>query len=343
MKILLAGLFSTFWHEATWVRALRELGQEVQTFEIAKKFKTALEKFQFRLKNGPRIDEVNTQFGDVIKNFQPEVVLCYRALQIYPSTILKLRSSSSAILVCYNNDNPFSPNARYRVWRHFRKAIPHYHLHLVYRNCDLTNYKQAGAKKVMLLRSHYLPWLHRRLKIDEADRIHWGSDIGFFGHCEPDIRLDQMATLMRHVHAKYRLHGSNWDKYSRNRPWQGMDAYEIQGEEYVKAINATKIALSFLSQYYNQDTYTRRCFEIPACCTMMMSQRTDDLLTLYEENKEAIFFASSDELIDKVRFYLHNDTARKKVAEAGWRRCTTNGYDIYSRMREWLAVVESFF
>lgn len=340
MKILVVGHFVAFWHEEAWTRALRELGHEVQTFEIARQFRTQLEKFQFRLKVGPRVDWVNDQLVRAVQEFQPEIVVCYRALVLYSSTIERLSHTSSALLVCYNNDNIFSPKARYRTWWRFRKAIPYYHLHLVFRHSDIPKYKQAGAKKVMLLRHHYLPWLHRRLELSETDRRLWGSDIGFFGHCERDIRLEQMAALMNQVPARYRLHGSSWDRYSRGHPWQDMDTHEIQGEEYVKAINATKMALCFLSQYYNLDTYTTRCFEIPACGTMMLSQRTDDLLTLYEEDKEAAYFGSTDELLDKARFYLVNDTACQKVSEGGCRRCTTSGYDIYSRMREWLAVAE---
>jgi len=118
-----------------------------------------------------------------------------------------------------------------------------------------------------------------------------------------------------------------------------MDTHEIQGEDYVRAINGAKIALVFLSSL-NEDTYTTRCFEIPACGTFMLSQRTDDLLTLYEENKEAVFFSSSEELVDKARYYLAHDRERQRIAEAGWRRCITSGYDIYSRMREWLAYVQ---
>jgi spore maturation protein CgeB len=338
MRILIAGHFLNFWYEEAWARALRELGHEVATFEIASRFRGTWQWWQYRVKIGPRVRQVNDELIRTVGQFKPQIVLFYQPLVLFPPTIARLRDESSALLVCYNNDNAFSPAARWRRWRLFRQGIPHYHLHLVYRHSDLAPYRQAGAGEVIVLRSHYLPWIHRRLDLGESARAFWASDIGFFGHCEPDVRLQQMAALMRELPANYRLHGSRWDTYGQGTPWQDMDTHKLQGEDYVKAINATRMALCFLSQYYNFDTYTRRCFEIPACGTMMLSQRTDDLLTLYEEDREAAFFSSAEELVDKARFYLHNDAARRRVAEAGWRRCTTSGYDIYSRMREWLAV-----
>jgi spore maturation protein CgeB len=43
--------------------------------------------------------------------------------------------------------------------------------------------------------------------------------------------------------------------------------------------------------------------------------------------------------MDKVKFYLDNDTARKRIAAAGYARVIASGNDIYSRMRQWLTDV----
>jgi spore maturation protein CgeB len=59
----------------------------------------------------------------------------------------------------------------------------------------------------------------------------------------------------------------------------------------------------------------------------------------YREGKEAEFFDSPVEFIDKARFYVNNEAARKKIAAAGYARVIASGNDIYSRMRQWLADV----
>jgi hypothetical protein len=238
--------------------------------------------------------------------------------------------------VSYQNDNIFGALKDKSYWRLFRRALPLFDLHLVYRSQDVVRFLDSGARRASLLRDSYVPWLDRRV-LPSALR---GPpvDIGFYGHCEPDQRLDQISHLMRQLPAQYEIRGSDWARWSRGRPWAGMDTTPVHLEDYVQAINRTRLCLCFLSSW-NEDSYTRRCFEIPACGSLLLSQRTDDLLTLYREDKEAVFFSSAEELVDKAGFYLRHPDLRDEVARGGERRCLTSGYDIHSRMREWLALL----
>ena len=338
MRILLAGYYSAFWHEKAWVQALRELGHEVVEFPMQPYVGTGIwKKVQNRLVVGPLLRRVNNDFREVVRTTKPDVVVCYRALLLYPETIQQSQQESRSYWVCYQNDNIFGALKHRAFWRWFKRAIPYYDLHLVFRTSDVAHYKAAGAKRVYVLYHHYLPWLHRPLSAGLTASLR--SDVCFLGHCEPDRRLVELDSLMRSVPADYRIHGSSWKRYSRGRAWQNMDTRELHGEEYVNGLNGAKIALSFFSSW-NADGYTTRVFEIPACRTLLVSQRSDEMQRLYEEDKEAVFFDSAAELTEKVRYYLHHDSGRGQIAEAGYRRCTRSGYDIYSRMREWLREVE---
>jgi spore maturation protein CgeB len=337
LKILIVGYFSAFWHEAAWVKALRELNHEVAEFRIEPYFKNALcGRFQNRFLIGPTITTVNSDLVKTVANINPDIVVFYRALPITSATIKKLASTHPKhILVCYNNDNAFGPIGNKAYWRLYKETIPFYDLHLAYRPSDVPFLNVGPA--VHVLQPHNLPWLHR--VVPQTERTGWESDICFLGHFEPDRRKNELDTLMRKVPAHYRLHGSLWAENSTGMPWKGMPTHELQGEEYVRALNGSKIALVFFSTW-NADTFTRRVFEIPACGTMMLSQRTDAMLDLYAENLEAVYFDSPEELVDKARYYLKHDDARRKIAAAGHKRCLESGYDIYSRMQEWIAVVE---
>lgn len=339
MKILLAGAFISERHEPTWSRALRELGHDVTEFHFGKYVNRAsiLDRLQNRFVFGPLLRRANDDLLALARQVGPEAFIAYRALLMYPKTARRLRAATGAILASYQNDNVFGGLEGKAYWRLFRRAIPEYDVHFAFRHSDVSNYLREGVPRAVLLRRHYRPWVHRRLSPGEA--AGWESDICFVGHCEADHRLDYMDRLMRSVSASYRLNGFAWMRHAQGRAWKGMDTPDVEEGDYVRALNGTKIALAFLSTL-NQDTYTMRHFEIPACGTFMLSQRTDDLLTLYEEDKEAAFFSSADELIDKARFYLAHADARRRIAEAGFRRCTTSGYDIFTRMRLVVSTLE---
>ena len=43
----------------------------------------------------------------------------------------------------------------------------------------------------------------------------------------------------------------------------------------------------------------------------MMAERTDEHLSMFEENKEAVYFSSKEELLEKCKYYLVHDSERK--------------------------------
>lgn len=58
----------------------------------------------------------------------------------------------------------------------------------------------------------------------------------------------------------------------------------------------------------------------------LMAERTNEHLSLFEENKEAVYFSSNKELLEKCKFYLKNDPERKQIIENGHKRCIQSGY-----------------
>src|SRR5207245_5920225 len=82
----------------------------------------------------------------------------------------------------------------------------------------------------------------------------------------------------------------------------------------------------------NRDTYTRRCFEIPATRTLMLSEYSDDLAGLFSEGAEAEFFRDRDEMIDKISKYVCDPPTLRSVSEAGYRRVTQDQHDVRARM-----------
>ena len=53
----------------------------------------------------------------------------------------------------------------------------------------------------------------------------------------------------------------------------------------------------------------------------------------FQEGKEAEFFSTSEELVEKVKFYSRNESARKRIAAGGYERCVCGKYAYVYRLR----------
>jgi spore maturation protein CgeB len=109
----------------------------------------------------------------------------------------------------------------------------------------------------------------------------------------------------------------------------------LLGDEYAKGMCAFDINLCFLRKI-NRDLQTTRSIEIPACGAFMAAERTAEHLALFVEGKEAVFFRSNDELIEKCRYYLDHPEERMRIAAAGRQRCLSAGYSNHDRMKAML-------
>lgn len=335
MKFVLAGQYKDYWHQSALERALECWGHDVFPFGYGVYLNGTPGRFQERFLIGPVINRINKDFVSLVLKERPDIVIFYRTLLIKPDSILEIKEKhGKCVLVSLNNDNMFGPLSSKTYWRFFKKSIPLYDVNFVYRESCKINYQIMGARNVFVQYSHYLPWLHKpRANLEKP------IDIGFYGHFESDERLELLSNLMTKLKAVYELRGSGWKKVSKNRPWKSLDNTEVQNELYANFISSTKIVLCFFSKL-NEDEYTRRVFEIPACGNFLLSQRTELMKTLYEEDEEAVFFDSGDELVDKAAFYLKRDELRERIARAGHARALNSGYDIFSRTRQMVDTIK---
>jgi hypothetical protein len=352
MKFVLVGDWHSDLHEEQVYRALKQLGHDVVCFPWHTYFKPSsplgrlalpLLKVQKKYMLGPAVSRLNRDLVACVSHEQPDVVFFYRPSHIYPNTLRQLRKVSPAsTLVGYNNDDPFSPLYPRWMWRHFLGGVPEYDLVLAYRPHNLEEYREAGARRVELLRSWYIPDLHRPVQLSDEDRTRFACDVVFVGHYEDDGRLHCLEQIVRRGW-KLNLFGHDygWHPALKKSPLlrEFIPIRTVWGEDYTKALCGAKVALCFLSKL-NRDTYSRRCFEIPATGTMMLAEYTDDLARLFRAGEEADFFRSPSELLEKLEFYLTNDDVRRRVAEAGRRRVISDSHDVISRMRQVLSWIE---
>ncbi|OQY76004.1 MAG: hypothetical protein B6D44_00375 [Ignavibacteriales bacterium UTCHB2] len=342
MKLILVGYYQTELWEASYLKAFQNLGLEVYPFKIIDYF-TLLNnksgnsnflhylslKIQNKFHYGPIVNKLNYDLIRTAEQLQPDVIFFFRSDKIYPKTIKRL--SSSMKLLAYCNDDPFSDYYPSYFWRHYKKSLPHFHHIFSYRPKNIIDLEKLGYKHISLLRDFFST--DYLFPLNELNNREYLYDVVFIGHFENDDRDLKLLSLLRKG-IKVKIFGPEWhrSKYFNELIKFQSEIIPVRDELYNKALNQSKIALVFFSKI-NNDTYTKRCFEIPATKTFMLSEYTDELATMFEENEEIVFFKQENELIQKIRYYLEHEAERNKIAEAGYKRLIRDGHDVTSRAK----------
>jgi hypothetical protein len=98
----------------------------------------------------------------------------------------------------------------------------------------------------------------------------------------------------------------------------------LQGDKYVKAIQCAKVCIGLLSKG-NRDLHTQRSAEIPYIGTVFCAERTFEHEVMYEDGKEAVFWSTPEECVEKIFWLLKSPEARLRIAKDGRERCIKNG------------------
>ena len=348
MKILIAGSWAYPMYEKAFAESLHALDCQVIKFEWDSYFNSLIGKVEAKwMLPGPRTRTLNREFLESIASSMPAAVLVWRGTHIWPSTLKKMKKLCVKTLASYNHDDFTGPEEgapvpfhHHVLWRNFISCAPYYDYHFVKRPSNIAHLTALGCKKNYIMPLWFVPAIHRPVDLSEEEQKQYSCDIVFAGHYEPDGREEYLRALLNtglHV----RLFGGKYwtQKVLGDLSCYFGDVYPVYGENYTKALCGAKIGLSFLSKL-NRDTYTRRCFEIPACGRLLLCERTADLEEMFIEGEEAVFFSSKEELTDRALWLIRHPDEIERIADAGRRRVWKDGHDVDSRAAEFLSALK---
>lgn len=314
---------------------LRRLGHQVSTIDMDARPSSSsclrsISRLSWKLGWPLDLDHLNRHLIKSVESLRPQVLWIDKGVRIYPSTLRLIKTRYPDIkLVHYNPDDPFG-HGGLGGWRRFIQTIPLYNVHFVPRRDNIEEYRQRGASRVIhnIPTRGFDPDIHKLYPRTDPVVRAFACDVGFLGAFEKERYLSLMRLAYDNIPLRVM---ANWPQ-RWSHPSLLRAPYDARGQNYGKALSSFKIGLGFLRKA-NRDQHTSRSIEIPACGTFLLAERTDEHLMLFEEGREAEFFSSDDELLDKVRFYLANNHARESIARAGRVRCLRSGYDYGTRMR----------
>jgi spore maturation protein CgeB len=157
------------------------------------------------------------------------------------------------------------------------------------------------------------PWLLRGLLDGGIDVRAWGPHWQ-----EPDSR-----SWLTRGYDRLRELAGNEQAARWNTPFPvDRCGPPLSDDELIAMYSRSRISLGF-TQVASPDQIKQvrlRDFEATMSGAFYLVEHFDELADFFEPDKEIVFFHDRDDLIDKARFYLVNDTARERIREAGMRR-----------------------
>lgn len=273
----------------------------------------------------------NLHYMKMLKRFKEEcnkhdIIMFTSFCAIHPDFLSMECKNIIKILPCV--DDPHSS---------YERTVPYIHA------VDVCNYVSLSYNNQLKMDEQLKKWgakstyftplgashLNRKEHLTYKDLDNRHIDLIYVGGMYP-AKIDRFTQLKNEF-------GENFELYGRWKPWGFKGALytllnhkrhsffqwrvkPLSPQELPQYYCNTKIGINL--HWGNAETGNTRLYELPANGVMQLCDRGAGNATadIFEEDKEIVLYDTIDEAIDKIKFYLKNDSHREKIALAGYKR-----------------------
>lgn len=342
-NILIAGTFGPGAIENFYEKGFEKCGVTVTRFEIAAPYYDAIYKNIFnRLINklSPAIfyKPVNEGILAFLDRKKFDVILVFKGMQLFPETIVQMKRHA-ALLVNYNCDHPFrffSPGAGNS---NVLNSIPHFDIHFSYSRHIVTQLERDYKKKAYCVPFGYDSDSGYTLTASPA----YAERFLFIGAYD-----EERAAYLEKLRAEnLDIYGdTKWNTRNHLRPYvkKAYRERSLYGNDYVSAVHGASGIINLLRpQNIVESSHNMRTFEVPGYGGLLISERTEEQETFFEDGKEAVFFEGPEELKDKMTFLGRNKSITNKIKQAGYNRSVSCKYSYNERSKQLLDFLQQHF
>lgn len=181
--------------------------------------------------------------------------------------------------------------------------------------------KEVGVTRASVLLHGFDPEVHRPLPENMISRSKYEADVSFIGTWSPvkESRLAHLLKLLPGI--RLRIWGAQWEKCQSAALKPCIELKGVLGKSYAAAIQSSTINLALLSERRpgasRGDEITSRTFHLPAAGGLMLHERTQEFLDLFDDGVDALSFGDERELADVVERVLHRKISGGEIQAAG--------------------------
>ncbi|MFN3998543.1 glycosyltransferase [Algoriphagus sp.] len=262
--------------------------------------------------------DFNRQIIQAFDRFLPDFVLVYKGAFVFPSTLDFFKSKGVKIINFYP-DVSFHTHGTL-----LQKTLPKYDKIFTTKSFGAKDYQeQLGLKDVVFVPHGFDPEVHKSIEKEFIPSDYF-CDVSFIGTYSPKKQKILEAITQRFPSINLKIWGTQWEKCTTRILYRHIQPSGVFGDLYAAAIGASKINLGILSEQVkgasSGDLITSRTFHIPASKGFLLHEKNEESILYFKENVEAGFYESIPDLLDKIEYFLNNETERLQIAAAGYQR-----------------------
>lgn len=355
MKILYVGHLNLGQTSLMRMRALKRLGFDIVEFNVRSFLdRQSLFERQVIKRFSPKLATraINRSLLTLANQAKPDIVWFDKPEHFDAETLTDLKALG-ARLIYYTPDPYFT--VAWKQTAQAKAAFDLFDVHVTAKSYEINQFMDQSPHAV------YMP-------LGFCDEVHRPTDsmqaserfpVSFVGGWEP--RRERLMEALATAGITPKIWGYGWDHLidgkwtwrrrlrmhrlapnesvkirKSERLHEHIHANEVYHTEYASVLSRSQISVGFLRTTW-PDQHTTRTFEIPACGSVLVADRSQEHCDMFQEGTEAEFFDSEEELIDKVKFLIRNPETCEQLANAGRERCKRSGYSYIERYRSALS------
>jgi hypothetical protein len=343
LRILFVGDLTPYLTTRARLDAFRRLGHSVESIDMRDALSSDYAFIQ-RLNHWslltPQLFAFNRTLLDTARRRDIQVIWIEKGTFVFPRVAKALKAIPGAILVYHNTDDWKAKTSTFHHlhWRFLLRTLDLYDAHITSNLHNVREFRERGLPHVHHMELCANEAIVHPGELSQAERAEYGGAIGFIGHHEPTTE----RSLARIVEAgmPLKIYGGGWHRASANSVLRyALQHRLVMGDDYAKAITSFDINIGIVS-VLNRNHTASRTFQIPALGAFMLHQRNEVVTGYFREDEEMAFFGSDDELVEKCRYYLEHPEERRRIGEAGRRRCIESGYFETDRLKEIIPLLQ---
>lgn len=266
--------------------------------------------------------------------FKPDVIVVYKGGPIDAHFIDKLKKLNSFVVNIYPD---YSPHAYGRM---HKDAVGAYDLVISTKIYHPNIWKEVYgySNKCVFVPQGYDPYLH--LVSAPADDFQFDVTLVATWRPEYGDLMKEVGKLLVDKDISVGIGGNGWIEHHNDYPSNWTYAGALHGQSYINWLRSGKICIAPINQnvmingeIQPGDVDTTRTYELAAANCFFIHKRTDFVSSIYDDENEVPKYDTPEDLVQKIYYYLNNDSIRKSMTRAAHNRAVTS-YSLDSRVED---------